>query len=394
LPDGLARRVQELLGERLDWEMLTTAAWRHGVLPLLFSNIRRAASETTIPAEVMHRLRQGYVRAAVRNQAHLQAIALLRERFDKSGVDMVLLKGAALAQTTYRDPALRPFADIDLLVHARDIDSARIILFDSGYALAPELLSESFNRKYHANLPFVRQGERPVHIELHWKLTDSFSGIAFDHEALIRRAQRQPGGKVLSTEDTLVYLAAHLDNHGYLNRAMLEQAARAAFPLDELSANRLIWFTDLHELIAAREVDWPLVKQHADESGAAGALGVTLRWLQKLLGTAIDTNVLHDLPPAAPRWPERKMGQYVSALVTQADRRSSRRAAFQRKLLTTRKGFELRPIRLIDLWEYMFPVRSSGSHVAHVVRAVAHCAAMFAELQFHRLLRRVKQRTA
>src|SRR3712207_4051358 len=116
LPEALATRTRELLRERLDWEMLTATAWRHGVLPLLFWNIRALASSAAVPGQAMHRLRQGYVRAAVRNQAHLGAIALLRERCESAGIDMVLLKGAALAQTLYRDSALRPFADIDLLV--------------------------------------------------------------------------------------------------------------------------------------------------------------------------------------------------------------------------------------------------------------------------------------
>ena len=377
----------ELLRAGVNWERLIAEAWRHGVLPLLFGHLRQLGRRTPIPDEAMHRMRQGYVRAAVRNQAHFAAIAVLIERAAAAKLEVILLKGAALAQTAYRDPALRPFADVDLLVRAEEIDRAKELLFAAGYELAPELLSERFNRKFHANLPFVRRGERPVHIELHWKLSDAFSGIAFDYKGLFDRAEL-----ALAPEDTLIYLATHLDNHGYLNRAILEYAAVDRLVMDELSQNRLIWFTDLHEIVCSQRLDWRVVQERAVEFGATTALAVTLRLLRKMFGTSIDLPWLDALPMAELRWPERKTSEYVFALGD-----DSESEFFRRTFLATRKSFELRPIRLLDLWAHVFPARTAGKNgaprVSHAFRAVAGGTAMFAELIVRRVARRLRQRT-
>lgn len=399
LPEALQERAAKLLREPLEWDALVAEAWRHGVLPLVFRHVR-ALGGAEIPAQAMHQMRQGYVRAAVRNQAHFQAIALLLEQFAAAGVEVILLKGAALAQLVYRDPALRPFADIDLLVREDRLDDAKSALLQANYELSPELLSERFNRKYHANLPFVRIGDRPVHIELHWKLSDAFSGIRFDHDLLFAHARptaiSSRAALVLSAEDELIYLATHLDNHGYLNHALLQRASGTGLLFDELSGNRLIWFTDLHELLSGQSLDSSLIRDRAARAHAGNAVAVTLHWLQRLLGTKVDPELLRELPRTTPRWPERAVGGLVTRLVSQSHSGSRGRDLFRRKLLATRKGFELRLIRLIDLWDYVFPRRGalrSSTYIAHVCAALTDCAAMFWELQFRRLLRFLRQRT-
>ena len=329
---------------------------------------------------------------------HLAAIGELLNRFASDKIDIVLLKGAALAPTLYRELALRPFADIDLLVGENQIDIAKQILTGAGYEIAPELLSEKFNRKYHVNLPFVRSGPKPVHIELHWKLSDPFSEIAFDHAGLFARAQRtkiaERPAQVLTIEDELIYLATHLDNHGYLNRTAVNRAHSSEFVFDELSGDRLIWFTDLHEIISAGGLSWETILDRARAANASNTLAVTLRLLRALLGTEISTGILDQLPLRNVRWPERKLAAYVLSLVDLPEKRSRSRELFRRKFLTTRKGFELRLVRLIDVWEYVFPARSDlqKPYLVHVLGAMSRCINMLTELQLRRVSRFLRSR--
>ena len=362
VPADLRQRAIEILDSDLHWEEMIATSWRHGIAPLLFQNVQLLDPNGKVPGSAMHLLRQSYVRASFRNQTHLAAVAELLDGFASAKIDIVLLKGAALAPTLYRDPALRPFADIDLLVRADKIDNAKTILQNNGYEIAPELLSENFNRRYHLNLPFVRPTGGPVHIELHWNLIDSFSPISFDHDALFARAHRASvAGRdalVLSPEDELIYLAAHLDNHGYLNRTIVDRTRTDRFPFDELSGDRLIWFTDLHELISSGALNWATVIERARDAQAVSALSVTLRLLQNLLGTKLEAHLLEALPLPRVRWPERRLGDYVLSIVDLSDTHSRARQFFRRNFLSTRRGFELRLVRLIDVWEYIFPARA------------------------------------
>jgi Uncharacterised nucleotidyltransferase len=392
LPHQLIERGAEIVRHSLNWEETIATAWRHGVSSLLFQNVQLFGCD--VNADARHLLRQSYVRASFRNRAHFDAMAELIERFHAAGIEIVLLKGAALASRLYRDPALRPFADIDLLVRENEIDRAKDILLASNYQVAPELLSESFNRKYHVNLPFVRRDERPVHVELHWKLSDPFSSVAFDYEALLARAQNvEVGGwkaRALSLEDDFVYLATHLDKHGYANRAIVDLANASEFSLDELSGDRLIWFTDLHELISAGQLDWAIVIERARAAHASNALAVSLRLLRNLLGTDVPAHVLTELPLPEPNWMKQALNRYVLSLATQNNQ--DHRNSFRQRFVATRKGFELRLVRLVDVWDYIFP--ASRRSIGHSGRALWRCLGMLVELQWRRALRGLRPRPA
>lgn len=398
VPADLAERATAILDSHLNWDELIATAWRHGVGSLLFRNLQSLDRHGKIPPRALHLLRQSYVRTSVRNQAHFAAIAELLDRFAADKIDIMVLKGAALAPTIYRDPALRPFADIDLLVREDKIDQAKEILLAAGYEIAPELLSEKFNRKYHVNLPFVRRGPTPVHIELHWKLADPFSEIAFDHDALFARANdiriADRPALVLSTEDEIVYLASHLDNHGYLNHTIAARGRVAEFVFDELSGNRLIWFTDLQEIVSAGGFSWEIVLERTRVASAPGALAVTLQLLRELFGMTLPFP--EELPPPKISWPERMLSDYVLSLVDLGERRRRSREFFLRRFLTTRKGFELRLVRLVDVWKYIFPDRAriGRSYPTHVCGALRHCLTMLMELELRRAFRFLRTRAS
>ena len=389
------QRAIELLEQPLRWRAVTGDASRHGVAPLLFHHLETLQQTATVRPEHMHLFRQAYVRAAFRSRIHEEAIAELLARFKENGIKITLLKGAGLARTVYRDPALRPFADIDLLAAENDIDRAKEILVRAGYVIAPELLSEKFNRSYHTNLPFVRVDPVPVHIELHWKLSDRFSDYRFDEVGAAQRAFVSRSGDnqapVFLPEDNLVYLAAHLHNHGYLNAVAARNDFRA-FVLHPLSGNRLIWFTDLHELIVAG-LDWTAVTERAKTANATGALAVSLRLLTLMIGTRIDPDMLRELAMPPVRWPKRVLARYVFSLA-KTEPASAAAQRFENQLLSTRRGFELRLVRLFDLWEYVFRRGHSPNHPAepmHSARALARLGNMFLKLVYYHLLIRQRQ---
>ena len=379
----LRDRAEELFRLPLNWKELSQTAWRHGIAPLLFKHVRSFASEF-IPETAFNGLRQMYVGSAFRGHVHSAALQEVERCFARHHLEVIALKGAALSRSLYRDVALRPFADIDLLVPESQIDAAKAALGEIGYALAPELLSETLNRKYHFNLPLARRAPVPVHIELHWRLTDPFTTIHFNHDGLFARAKIDPrlGSRILAKEDDLVYLAAHLDSHGYFNRIVLSGNANLdMFCLHELSADRLIWFTDLHEIILG-QIDWTVVIENARTANALDALATTLQLGRRLLGTPVPDDLLTHQPSTATSWPRRKLGDRIVRLTNDEAGGNATARHLGRHLLATRRGFELRAVRLIDLWQYIF-WRSHGrrgGYLHHVAAACARCGKKLFEL--------------
>ncbi|MCC6353029.1 MAG: nucleotidyltransferase family protein [Verrucomicrobiae bacterium] len=387
------QRVRALLESGVRWELLGAAAWRHGVASLLYRHLAKEELRGLVPQPMLHNLRQCYVRAAFRNRFHIDQLAMALDALAAGGVDAIVMKGAHLAPLLYGDPALRPFADIDLLVRAGDVARALGLLGKAGYDLSPGLLSAGLNRRYHVNLPLIKRGDRPVHVELHWSLTDRFSNHAADHDAIWgRSAEAEIGGaraRVLSAEDLLIYLALHLDKHGYLNRGILGSGRERGAALDEMSANRLIWFTDLHELCErhGRSMDWGAVVGRSRAGGMGVPVGTSLALLMALLGSRVDRATLGALVPSGAAWFRRWLALSLSGGGGDGRARGRVRDFMRRMMLPTRKDFELRLVRLLDLGEFLFPgpgARPAGADwgagraLAHAIRGAAMCGGLIA----------------
>ena len=385
LSSDLLKATNDLLHQPINWDRLIEMAWRHGTASLVHRHISSGAFQATVPEESRTRLRQCYVRSAFRSQTHFAAITALLREFEQRALPVMLLKGAALGLTTYRDPALRPYADIDLLVREKDIDTAKDALRACGYDLAPELTSEKLSRRFHVNLPFARTGNPPVHIELHWALSDRFSTYEFPMDELWSRARRlavnDATALVLDLHDAIIYLAAHLDKHGYFNHALAGSPGAARWILDELSANRLIWFTDLHELITQNKIDWSVIAARLRDGELRAVVGTTLHLLRELLGT--------DIPLVATPATTARRSQVLARRAAEfAAKNEGRRRFFRERILATRKGFELRPVRMLSLWDYVF----RGGGIGHSTRAIGRAGGLLCSLVAERARNFAKRR--
>ena len=64
----------------------------------------------------MRSLEGHYLRNQLRNLRLFGHVASLLERLGAEAIDVIVLKGAYLAQSVYADPAVRAMADADLLI--------------------------------------------------------------------------------------------------------------------------------------------------------------------------------------------------------------------------------------------------------------------------------------
>lgn len=255
----------------IDWPAIVVFAKTEGVASLLFAAIRQWS---TAPASVRQQLNADYTHTAMRNTLLLHELTRILRQFAASNIDVIVLKGAALAESLYGNIALRPMVDLDLLVQPHAVQQVMALLATEGYhSTAPEVHSGT-QLLFENEVLMVKAARTPVAVEVHWSLLDSphhqqhVDATWFWNSAqttLITGAQAQ----VLGPEAQLLHLCAHLQLHH--------------------RGEGLLWRHDVAALLQqqATTLDWPTVCERAQEFdlvipvqtivlGVANQWGITL----------------------------------------------------------------------------------------------------------------------
>lgn len=138
-----------------------------------------------------------------------------------TGAPLLLLKGAALADTLYADSALRLIGDIDVILPPEWVGACRDRLLAMGYT--PTRVDERPGRLLEATnqIQFAPPEGSPVSVELHWHLLDvpyymRCVPMAWFWEHSEPLAIAGHTFRVLDAEANVLYLAAHLAlHHGF-----------------------------------------------------------------------------------------------------------------------------------------------------------------------------------
>lgn len=170
--------------------------------------------------------------------------------FRAGGVEAIVLKGAALAETVYAHIGLRPMCDIDILIKPENGNAVGVILAGLGYRPAP-------------NNPaaYIKTDTLPVMVDVHTALAhlDRGEKIRVWREAKDAVIAGVPA-RILSCEDTLVHIISHMScSHG----VVLEK-----------------WLRDIDRVARhyQREIDWKAVIARLDQCRlAAPALYIFAR---------------------------------------------------------------------------------------------------------------------
>jgi hypothetical protein len=224
-----------------DWGALVRAAEAHGLAPLVYTQV--AARRVVVPRGALRSLQGLFVRhreaSAVRSRALLQILTA----FDDSGIECLVLKGAALAHLVYPEAALRPMGDLDLLVRQDQLPMAQIALAKIGFAT----LSPNDSERQDKHLIAVGSPEGlTIKVELHRSLFPPGSSDTISTEELFtsRRQQFHVAGRAAFTLD---------------NDAMLWHLCRhLVFHADVFTRLRLIWIADIISVAEkfAGSIDW------------------------------------------------------------------------------------------------------------------------------------------
>lgn len=211
-------------------------------------------------------------------------LAALLQASAAAGLGLIVLKGAALAETLYPRPGLRPFGDLDVLVCSDDAPRVRALLEDLGYIVGPAVWNALLcGADTQAN--FFKHTERGVVVvELHTDLLSNgfFRGhISLDADGFWSRARparlADTDALVLGPEDQLLHLCLHLAGHYFLAPQSLR---------------------DIDLLCRTDTLDWPLFTRLAADAQAAPLSFAALSTAETILETPVPATVLSALAPA------------------------------------------------------------------------------------------------
>ncbi|MEO6193867.1 MAG: nucleotidyltransferase family protein [Thermoanaerobaculia bacterium] len=160
-------------------------------------------------------LRQQVSAATVQNLLRDEELGEALARLAGEGIDLMLLKGAAL-RVERRDLAGRFQCDVDVLLRREHLETAEALLSGMGFRLDDSYLDRQGLLENHFHFGFERRG---AVIELHWDLDASSPPGFLDRFWARSRAVVSPGCalRVPSPEHQLLFGCLHLSRHSFFN---------------------------------------------------------------------------------------------------------------------------------------------------------------------------------
>jgi hypothetical protein len=255
-----------------DWNWLICEADRHGLIPLL---ARHIATFDTLPSAFAEQLRDNA------RQQTCHALTLTGKLFEvvdmlaSNGVPVIPYKGPTVAALAYGEIGLRPCADLDILVRPEQVQRAKEILVSAGFQPASYIsdLQQRLLLNCVCEYEFTSQ-DGSLSVEIHWRVVSPEFGFDFPDDTAWQRLQTVRMGSrslpTLATEDLLLALAAHGTSHLW---------------------NRLIWITDIAQLMRLCAIDWDCLLSRADAFHVRRMLLLGLSLANQLLGATIPPSV-------------------------------------------------------------------------------------------------------
>ena len=234
------RPTDDIDHKKLRWPDLTSAACRAWLGGIVLEAIERHGWSVELPQ--LQQLRWQASQIERTNRQMLQRLSRTAIAFQDCEVEVLLLKGAALNMTLYKQLHLRPMSDLDLLVHPAHLPRAMTALEQSGFRRGAELVREDFFPRYYYATEYLSEPPSSVRVDLHARPFRPlrYAQTVRDDAFWDRTRVVDMGGAslhVAADEEQFVHLATHSACHGH---------------------SRLLWLYDLCRLVdvCGPNLDW------------------------------------------------------------------------------------------------------------------------------------------
>jgi len=282
-------RSQDAASSGLGFQGLESGSRR--LLPLLYQNVKASISK-----ELGNGLKEVYLEYWAKNQRTFNWLEKLLVWFQANAIPTLVLKGAALSILHYRNAAVRPISDVDVLVREEQvsdiIERLRTEGWESDYISANVPMDSYFYRHVHA-IPFTHP--EFGNLDLHWHVLQVATFRGADHlfwKDSVSLRLKTLETQALNASDQLLHACVH----GF--------AGNVVAPIR--------WIADAVTVLRTGTVDWKRLLNLAREMRVTMPLAATLSFLEENFQVAIPAEVI---------------GEIRSCRVPRADRRYFSRLA-------------------------------------------------------------------
>jgi hypothetical protein len=282
----------------INWDNFTENAVGESIAPILYGLV---SSIDQFPGDILTRLNHYYYDSAVNNAILFRELNSLLLNLNNNQIEVILLKGSALATQIYPNIAMRPMVDLDILVKPKNVPGVIKVLQNNGYQLVRQEEQPGFTLNYENEIGLFKQDSIPKLIEIHWNL---FNSIFYQYKiptswlwnSTTSISINNTPALMLNPEANLLHLCGHLSFHHF--------------------GKGWLWIHDLAEIIMHfdKNLDWEKLLDLAQQFDLVLALKTNLITVTEIYGQIIPIDFMQKLSGIEPSNGEVK---YFSSLSMQ-----------------------------------------------------------------------------
>jgi|GEM_PF-3319235 len=270
--DALTTFFQEFSLSPGEWKQWLNLNIQHAVLPLVYRRFRDEGLLRHVPNSIKQRMQKLYLANISGNMRKINDLQKFCREIRERGLSILLFKGPASSQLAYRDPALRTYTDIDVVIRPRELEPVLEVLEEKGFSLSVDPTTR-IRRYLHQTGRDFSASRGTMYLDFHQRITKgpAFFSLPVEVWQNTRILDIQGYGfQTFSLEDTVVFLAIHCAKDGW---------------------NSFKTLHDLARLIRISPLDWDRVFRLAAVFKSRLILKIALYFTTELLGESLPGEV-------------------------------------------------------------------------------------------------------
>jgi len=283
--------IIEIQRKSIDWDCYLRKARENGISAVIYSKLKKIKKDCpNIPSFIFKELKKDYFLNATKNTLIFEELGKVLETFRKAGLQVIVLKGAVLAEKMYGNLALRPMTDVDLLIKKEEMWQLDEQLKILGYRPSDISVEDvDFSSTYLTTLDYRSFSSNSPSFHIHWHFVNStIPNESYIKNIKIEDIWRDAEKTKIANVETLVMAPHHLLIH------LSEHALRVTHSLSKLS-----FFCDIDEAVNSYQerLDWERLIKESLKFNLSRMVYLSLYFTAKFLETKIPENVLSKLKP-------------------------------------------------------------------------------------------------
>jgi hypothetical protein len=289
----------------LAWDRIIALALAENAVTVLHNRVS-AVPPPQIPPEARERIERLALiwsfKLRLLERRLIESVAILSD----AGIDVILLKGAALALTAYRGFVDRPMADIDLLVDPAKAELAWDLMRQAGWVFIDSGHPVGAWKNHHHLPPLSDTSGSGLGLEIHVAPLpeDSPFQMGF-HELLKSTSELKIGAVSVRVPEPHIH-AVHVCIHFAWSHRFMDA--------------RLNVFRDLAALHSAGTLSWEALVKAAHRTRSETCCYWALRLARALTSLPVPDDVLAELSPSLSERLLSVLEHHISQLVLRSDR--------------------------------------------------------------------------